>query len=66
MPLPLPVAPAVTVSHDGAPLDADHTQPAGAVTAVDPVLAPAPTDELPGATANEQVTVAAAWSTVNV
>jgi hypothetical protein len=40
VPLPLPLAPAVTVSHDGALLTADHAHPAGAVTAVEP-LAPA-------------------------
>ena len=49
VPLPLPVAPAVTANHD-APLDADHTQPAGAVTTVDPELAAAATDALPGET----------------
>ena len=58
VPLPLPLAPAVIANHD-APLDADHTHPAGAVTAVDPVLALAPTDELPGAIENEQLAAAA-------
>ena len=55
VPLPLPFAPAVTVNHDGAPLDADHMHPAGAVTAVDPVLALAATDALPGAIEYEQL-----------
>jgi len=58
VPLPLPLAPAVTANHD-APLDADHMHPAGAVTDVDPVLAPAPTDALPGAIEYEQLGAAA-------
>jgi hypothetical protein len=58
VPLPLPVAPAVIANHD-APLDADHTQPAGALTTVDPVLPVAATDALPGETEYEQLATAA-------
>ena len=53
VPLPLPLAPAVIVSHE-APLDADHAQPAGAVTAVDPVPPAVATDALVGASENVQ------------
>jgi hypothetical protein len=42
-PLPLPVAPLVTVIH-AALLVADHVQPVGVVTAEEPVVAPAPAD----------------------
>ena len=65
VPFPLPLAPAVTASHD-APLDADHMHPAGALTAVEPVLALAATEALPGATEYEQFGAAADWFTVNV
>ena len=44
VPLPLPLAPLVTVSHDVLLLTPVHVQPAGAVTAVDPVPPPAATD----------------------
>jgi hypothetical protein len=43
VPLPLPEAPAVIVSHD-APLVAVHAQPTAALTPTDPVDAAAPTD----------------------
>ena len=58
VPLPLPVAPAVIANHD-APVDADHTQPAGAVTVADAVLPVAATDVLPGETTYEQGVAAA-------
>ena len=48
VPLPLPLAPAVTVSHDAALLTAVHEHPASAVSDVEPVVAPAPTEVLPG------------------
>jgi len=63
VPLPLPPAPAVIDNHV-APLEADHTHPAGAVTAVDPVPPVAATEALTGRIANEHP--AAAWFTVNV
>jgi hypothetical protein len=53
VPFPLPLAPAVIVNHD-APLDADHAQPAGAVTAVDPVPPPVGIDAPVGASENVQ------------
>lgn len=37
MPLPVPLAPPVTVNHDGALLTADHEHPDVAVSEVDPV-----------------------------
>jgi hypothetical protein len=43
VPLPLPLLPLVTVSQPVAALLADHTQPAAAVTPIDPVVAAAPT-----------------------
>ena len=51
VPLPLLLAPLVTVSHDVWLLTPVHAQPAGAVTAVDPVPPPATTDWLVGASA---------------
>jgi hypothetical protein len=50
VPLPVPLAPLVIVSHDVALLTAVHEQPPGAVTAVDPVAAPNASDALVGAT----------------
>jgi hypothetical protein len=44
LPLPLPVAPLVTVNHDVLLLTPVHAHPAGAVTAVEPVPPPATTD----------------------
>ena len=44
VPLPLPLAPLVTVSHDVLLLTPVHAQPAGAVTLVEPVPPPAATD----------------------
>ena len=46
-PLPLPVAPPVKVIHE-ALLDDDHEHPVGLVTAVEPVVAAAPTDWVDG------------------
>ncbi len=46
-PLPLPLAPPVTVIH-AALLAADHVQPVGDVTVDEPVVAPGPTDWLAG------------------
>jgi hypothetical protein len=46
-PLPLPLAPAVTVIQPALLVDV-HEQPVGEVTVVDPVVAPAPTDWPPG------------------
>ena len=43
-PVPLPLAPLVTVSQDVSLLTPVHAHPAGAVTAVDPVPPPATTD----------------------
>jgi len=43
-PLPLPLAPLVTVNHDVLLLTPVHAHPAGAVTAVDPVPPPVATD----------------------
>ena len=43
-PLPLPLAPLVTVSHDVLLLTPVHEHPVGAVTAVDPVPPLAATD----------------------
>ena len=51
VPVPLPLAPLVTVNHDVWLLDAVHAHPAGAVTAVDPVPPAATTDWLVGASA---------------
>ena len=50
VPLPLPLAPLVTVSHDVLLLTPVQAQPAGAVTLVDPVPPPAATDWLVGDT----------------
>jgi hypothetical protein len=64
VPFPLPLAPPVTVSQEVSLLTAVHEQPPDAVTAVDPVAAPATTDALVGAMLN--VHGAAACVTVNV
>jgi hypothetical protein len=63
VPLPLPLAPLVTVSQP-ALLVAVHPQPASAVTAVDPVPPPTAIDWLAGEI--EYVQLPAAWLTVNV
>jgi len=63
-PVPLPLAPLVTVSHDVLLLTPVHAQPARVVTVVDPVPPPAPTDWLVGLI--EYVHPAAACVTVNV
>ena len=47
-PLPVPVEPPVTVSHDVALLTAVQAHPASVVSVVDPVAAAAPADVLPG------------------
>jgi len=64
VPLPLPVAPAVTVSQPVSLLAAVHAQPACAVTAVDPVPPLTTTDWLVGEI--EYAHAAPAWVTVNV
>jgi len=64
VPVPLPLAPLVTVSHDVLLLTPVHAQPLGAVTLVDPVPPAAVTDWLVGAIAN--VHGAAACVTENV
>ena len=51
VPVPLPLAPLVTVNHDVLLLTPVHAHPAGAVTAVDPVPPPATTDWLVGSSA---------------
>jgi len=51
VPLPLPLAPLVTVSQDVLLLTPVHAQPLGAVTFVDPVPPAAVTDWLVGASA---------------
>ena len=43
VPVPLPVAPLVTVSQPGVPLTAVHAHPVGTVTRVAPVPPPAAT-----------------------
>jgi hypothetical protein len=48
-PLPLPVAPLVTVSHDVSLLTPVQAQPPGAVTVVDPVPPAATMDAVVGA-----------------
>lgn len=55
MPLPLPLEPPVTVSHDVALLAAVHAQPAGAVTLALPLPPDAPGDALDGESDTEQV-----------
>lgn len=64
VPLPLPLDPAVTISHEGASLDAVHAQPAGAVMDVDPVDPAEGLDALTGV--NENVHPSAACVTVYV
>jgi hypothetical protein len=64
VPVPLPVAPAVTVSQLVLLLTAVHEHPVGAVTLVDPGPPPATTDCDAGETLTLHVT--AAWLTVNV
>jgi len=44
VPVPLPLAPLVTVSHEVLLLTPVHAHPVGAVTAVDPVPPPATID----------------------
>ena len=51
MPLPLPLAPLVTVSQEVLLLTPVHAHPEGAVTVVDPVPPPAITDWLVGESA---------------
>ena len=51
VPVPLPLAPLVTVNHDVLLLTPVHAHPAGVVTVVDPVPPPATTDWLVGASA---------------
>ena len=51
VPLPLPLAPPVTVSHDVLLLTPVHAHPAGDVTPVEPVPPPAGTEPLVGAIA---------------
>jgi len=58
VPLPLPLAPLVTVSQPVLLLTPVHAQPVGAVTLVDPVPPAAVTDWLAGAIANVQTTPA--------
>jgi len=53
-PLPVPFAPAVTVSHE-ALLVAVHEQPVVAVTAIVPLATPAGADWKRGVASNEQV-----------
>ncbi len=48
VPLPLPLAPPVTVSHDVLLLTPVHAHPAGDVTPVEPVPPPAGTEPLVG------------------
>ena len=50
VPVPLPLAPLVTVNQPVLLLTPVHAHPAGAVTAVDPVPPPATTDSLVGDT----------------
>ena len=54
MPVPLPLAPLVTVSHDVLLLTPVHAQPANVVTVVEPVPPVAATDWLAGSSANVQ------------
>ena len=63
-PLPAPVAPDVTVSHDVSLLTAVHAHSARAVTVVEPVPPAAVIDRLAGASAYEHGR--AAWFTENV
>ena len=63
-PLPLPLALPVTLNQLDALLTALHVQPAGAVTAVDPVPPPVATDALTGD--SEIVQATPVWLTVNV
>jgi hypothetical protein len=64
VPLPLPLDPEMTVSHDGALLLAVQAHPAGALTAVDPVAPFAAIEVLTGVSVNVQPS--AAWLTVKV
>jgi hypothetical protein len=64
VPFPLPLAPPVTLSQAGVPVAAVHVQPAGALTAVVPLTAFAPTETLVGA--SEYVHGAPDWFTVKV
>jgi hypothetical protein len=51
VPVPLPLAPLVTVNHDVLLLTPVHAHPARVVTVVDPVPPPATTDWLVGSSA---------------
>ena len=51
VPVPLPLAPLVTVSHEVLLLTPVHAHPASVVTVVDPVPPPATTDWLVGSSA---------------
>jgi hypothetical protein len=64
VPGPVPLDPAVTVTHEGALLTAVHEHPAGAVTVVDPVPPDAGTDASVGD--SDVVQVMPDWVTVNV
>jgi hypothetical protein len=64
VPVPLPLAPLVTVSHDVLLLTPVHAQPASVVTVVEPVPPAATTDWLVGLIA--YVHAAPAWVTVSV
>ena len=55
VPVPVPLAPPVTVSQDVLLLTPVHAHPAGDVTAVEPVPPPAATEPLVGAIAYVQV-----------
>jgi hypothetical protein len=64
VPVPLPLAPPVTVSQAGVPVTAVHAHPDGAVMVVVPVAVPDAIETLAGA--SEYVHGAAAWVTVTV
>jgi hypothetical protein len=55
VPLPLPLDPAVTLTHEGALVTAVHEHPAGEVTVVDPPPPEAATAALVGDSDAEQV-----------
>ena len=62
-PLPVPLAPLVTVSHDVLLLTPVHAQPAGAVTLVEPAPPPEPTDWLVDDKEYVHPEVGASWMT---
>ena len=64
VPVPLPLAPLVTVSHDVLLLTPVHAQPASVVTVAEPVPPATATDWLVGLI--EYVHAAPAWVTVSV